>query len=286
MNNRTARLFNRAKHLGFESAIIAALGGPFLTGIWPAPANAQSQATQKPLAFDAVSIRPFNAIGSRSEPGLLFLPGRVVSTPAGVTAKQLVAEAYQLTEYQVDGPAWLGSDLFALQATMAASVDRNAIRLMLQTLLADRFNLAASRGTKEMPVYALMVAGGGSGPARYQVKTQADSPTVAADSSRFQKADAALEGHTGGRGSAFTNTTMEAFARSLSELRSGPNASLLGRPVIDRTGLGGRFTFNLAWNNDDDLFSALRDILGLRVESQRANMEIVVIDRIDKPSAN
>ena len=80
---------------------------------------------------------------------------------------------------------------------------------------------------------------------------------------------------------------MELFARSLSELRGAqPGSSLPGRPVVDKTGLQGLFNFRLVWNDDDDFMPALQDELGLRLESQKAPMDILVISRIEKPSAN
>ena len=286
MANRVGQGLSRAKKLLLASAGIAALAGPLLIGIGHAPAmSAQPRVTEKRLAFDTVSIKPLNnpGAGLRSEPGLRFLPGTVASAPAGVTAKQIIVEAYQLTEYQLTGgPGWLGSDRYTLQAKTEAPVSRNDIRLMLQALLAESFKLVASHGTKEMRVYGLTVAKGGPGPTRYQVKAGADSSGPAG----FQKADAMLAGHTGGRATSFTGTTMELFARSLSELRGAqPGSSLLGRPVLDRTGLQGLFNFRLAWNDDDDFMRALREELGLRLESQKAVMDILVIGHIERPSA-
>jgi len=287
MANREEQRLNRAKRFLLASAGIAAVAVPLVIGIGHAPPiSAQSRVTEKPLAFDAASIKPMNNSGGsvRSEPGLRFLPGTVASLPAGVTARQIITEAYGLTEYQLaGGPGWVGSDRFTLQAKTEAPANRNQIRLMLQTLLTERFKFVASHGTKEMQVYALMVRKGGPGPTRYQAKEGADSPGPAG----FQKADAEFARHTGGRASAFTGTTMELFARSLSELRGAqPGSPLLGRPVVDKTGLQGLFNFRLAWNDDDDFMPALQDELGLRLESQKAPMDILVISQIEKPSAN
>ena len=221
---------------------------------------------------------------SEANPVCAFLPGTVASLPAGVTARQVITEAYGLTEYQLaGGPGWVGSDRFTLQAKTEAPVNRNQIRLMLQTLLTERFKFVATHGTKEMQVYALMVRKGGPGPTRYQAKEGADSPGPAG----FQKADAEFAHHTGGRASAFTGTTMELFAHSLSELRGAqPGSPLLGRPVLDKTGLQGLFNLRLAWNDDDDFMPALQDELGLRLESQKAAMDLLVISHIERPSAN
>ena len=287
MANRAGQRLNRAKKFLLASAGIAAVAGAFVIVIGNAPAiGAQSRVTEKPLVFDAASIKRMNKSGGsvRSEPGLRFLPGTVASLPAGVTARQIITEAYGLTEYQLaGGPRWVGADRFTLQAKTEAPANKNQIRLMLQTLLAERFKFVASHASKEMQVYALMLRKGGPGPTRYQAKAGTNSPGPQG----FQKADAAFAGHTGGRASAFTGTTMELFARSLSELRGAlPGSSLLGRPVVDRTGLQGLFNFRLAWNDDDDFMPALQDELGLRLESQKAPMDILVIRQIEKPSAN
>lgn len=270
-----------------DRALIAQVAGQAQQKEPPAPpVHARSQATGKPLAFDVASIKPISgaAGSSRSEPGLRFLPGKVESLVAGVTAKQLVAEAYQLTEHQLLGaPGWIGSDRFTLEAKTDARANENEIRLMLQELLSDRFKLVASHGTRRMRIYALTVRRNGSGPVRYQVNAEAENPGP----SGFQKADAAVEGHTGGRFAAFPGTTMELFARSLSKLRGAqPASSLLGRPVLDRTGLQGLFNLQLAWNDDDDFMTALQDELGLRLESEQAEVDVLTIERIEKPSAN
>jgi uncharacterized protein (TIGR03435 family) len=154
---------------------------------------------------------------------------------------------------------------------------------MLQALLAERFKLRASPAAREMRVYALLLSKGGPGPTHYQVTSETDT----SNSAGFQKVDASFAGHTSGRAMAFPGTTMELFARSLTELRGAQSgSSLLGRPVVDRTGLQGLFNFRLAWNGDDDFMPALRDELGLRLESQRAKMAILVIEHIERPSAN
>ena len=281
---------NRARRLLLVRAGLAVLAAAFVIGTSYAPSSvgAQSRVQEKSLAFDAVSIKPMkdSERSSRSEPGLRFLPGGVESSPGGgVTAKQLIAEAYQLTEHQLSGgPGWISSDLFTLQARTEGNAGRDEIRLMLQAMLSERFNFAASHGKKEMPVYGLIVRNGGPGPIRYRSNPGANST----ESTGFHRADSAVEDHTRGRAMAFTGTTMELFARSLSQLRSGlaSSALLLDRPVVDRTGLHGIFSFRLAWNDDNDLMLALQDELGLRLESQKAEMDTLVIGHIEKPSAN
>ena len=106
-----------------------------------------SQLALKPaaVAFEIASIRPLPASGGAGCGALTFTPGRVAGT---VTAQQIILEAYQLSPRQLSGgPSWLGS-------RASTPADKDQLRLMLQTLLAERFQLAVQRTTKEMPVYA------------------------------------------------------------------------------------------------------------------------------------
>jgi uncharacterized protein (TIGR03435 family) len=95
-----------------------------------------------------------------------------------------------------------------------------------------------------------------------------------------------LEGH-GGPALIAKEITMEAFARLLSQQPSEFRSSLLlDRPVVDRTGLQGLFSFVFEWKDDNDFMVALQDELGLQLESQRAELDTLVIDHVEKPSEN
>jgi len=244
--------------------------------------RAQSSAPK----FEVASVKSIPATGGRrSEGGLRFTPGMVASTPGGITVRQIILEAYHLTQSQLSGaPGWLGSDKFELQAKTGNSADRNAVGLMLQTLLAERFKLMASRGRKEMPVYALTVGKRGIGPTLRKLKEGEDSPSPGG----FQSGGAPeFAGHAGGQGTVFKDITMQEFAYSLSRLSGAQEGSqVVGRPVLDRTGLQGQFYVRLMWTGDDDFKGALEDELGLRLESRRAVTDFLVIDHIEKPSEN
>ena len=119
---------------------------------------AYGQNLEKPRSFDVASVKPHTNsggapggkgsgdLGAAAEAriplpppqgGLRFTPGRVVSAPAGVTARKIILEAYHLTQYQLfGGPGWLGSDRFDLEAK-AEAANENQLRQMLQTLLAE-----------------------------------------------------------------------------------------------------------------------------------------------------
>jgi uncharacterized protein (TIGR03435 family) len=224
-------------------------------------------------AFDAASIKPNNAVsggGGRGGPGsgyLKYPPGRVIGT---ATARTIILEAYHLTAHQLSGgPGWLDNDKFDIEGKAATSADKDQLRLMLQTMLAERFKLAVRHETREMPVYALIV--GKNGP---------KLPDLKPDDAGFVKVPApAGEGNAGGNG-LITRGSMQDFAFLLS---GNPS---IDRPVLDKTGIQGNYGLLVHWNADEDFMTAMQDQLGLKFESQKAQVETIVIDHIEKPDAN
>jgi uncharacterized protein (TIGR03435 family) len=261
---------------------LLALGGQSMA---PQPAPIQTPTPQqdsgagpggpnaKPLVFDAASIKPFSRGGGGRNGGtgvnppisggLRFPPGRIVSAPAGVTARKLILEAYHLTAYQLaGGPGWLDSDRFDLEAK-AEGAGENQLRQMLQTLLAERFQLVLHRETKEMPVYAMAV--GKNGPKLHEWKEGDPLPAFG----------------SGGHAENFRDVgTIQRLADVLS---AGPD---LGRPVLDKTGLKGVYLFYVEWDAGEDFIPAMEQQLGLKLESQKDPVDNLVIDHIDKPTAN
>jgi uncharacterized protein (TIGR03435 family) len=133
---------------------------------------------------------------------------------------------------------------------------------MLQTLLAERFKLAMHSETRELPVYALVV--GKSGP-------------------KIQEVTEGIGTMTTGRGRLNCRLPIAAFARYLSPT--------LGRTVLDRTGLTGAFEIKLEWAPDDEssgpsIFAAVQEQLGLKLESAKGPVEILVIEHAEKPAAD
>jgi uncharacterized protein (TIGR03435 family) len=198
----------------------------------------------------------------------------------------LILEAYNLKDYQLDGGAgWMGggkglSDIVAneqgadfydisIKAEGDAAITRDQARVLLQYVLADRFQLNVHRESKNIPAYALMV--GKHGP---KLKESSDDA----------KFSAGVEMRPSGR---MTNkkTTMIQFAGFLSVYAD--------RPVIDRSGLEGYYDFTLEWNLNDDpqsaapsLFTAVQDQLGLKLEPAAAPVEVWVIDHANRPTVN
>ena len=248
-------------------------------------------ATAQRAAFEVASIKP-NKSGSGSSHSS-FSNGRFSAT--NIQLKTLLQyEAYGIPGPQImGGPNWLGSERFDMEAkadeaavsqmAKLGSEERNLMqRQMVQQLLADRFKLAVHWETKELPIYALVVAK--SGPKLTKAK--------------------ATEGHTGtssGNGQlTATSVTMEKLAQTLTQIL----ARELGRIVIDKTGIEGKYHLALTWSPDDNssamvntskesseppgpsIFTALQEQLGLKLESTKGPVQTLVIDHIEEPSAN
>jgi bla regulator protein BlaR1 len=274
--NRTVDGLDFGRKLLLAAASIAAIAGPIAIGILYVPAShAQSHTETAPAAFEAASVKPSRPGGARTRS---IEPGRI--TYLDTTLGGFIQLAYGLKRYQISGPDWImngtSSERFDVVATAGSAVSAAVIKRMLGPLLVERFHLAFHRETRELPVYALAVAKGGS-------KIQAGDGGAAVMSPE-------VDG-----GFSFKNWSMSSFADWLSMLGA------VGRPVIDRTGLEGAYSFHanlfnlpkgasavdmkMAMSNYDDsdaVFAALREHLGLKLEAQKAPIEFLVIDHADK----
>jgi uncharacterized protein (TIGR03435 family) len=236
-----------------------------------------SQTTQDSPRFDAASIKP-NTSGSN---GVDALSSSGQLRAINVSLMWLLGDAYELQDFQVVGaPPWAARDRFDVMAR-ASGVDAALYRPMLRTLLAERFGLVAHKDTRELPVYALMpVQEGRLGPKLEK-----------------SKIDCATAERTGGFcGTDTNNRSMRGGSLRMSELAS-TLSPWVGRTVFDRTGLAGEYDFTLTWTSDvrrspspgDDgpsIFTALQEQLGLKLDSQRGPVEVLVIDRVQQPTAD
>jgi uncharacterized protein (TIGR03435 family) len=221
-------------------------------------------------------------------------PGRFAA--ANAPLKFLIQEAYAVKSSQVLGvPGWIESDRYDIDAKGAFDTVRRGSEalLMLQVLLEDRFKLRLHRETRELPVLMLTVVGGG--PKMEQAKC--GNPPGPGPS-------ACLGQRLGSHG---LNWTLDGTGATMNGLVNFL-ANNTGRDVIDKTGLAGQYDFQLEWAPDvptgaplggaDDrpapvsdvtgptIFSALHDQLGLKLESGKGPIEVLVIDHVEKPSAN
>jgi len=268
--------------------------------------NLGSLGAQSPAAspvFDVASIKP-SAPDARGTSLMLQPPNGLRITNAPL--RMLITFAYDIRDFQLSGgPGWIGADRYDIlaKAERTASNDnvpddprkmtdaqrmnkQQEMRERMRALLADRFQLTIHRETKEAPVYALVVAKGGS---------------------KIQPAKEVEEGPQGMRMNRGELTGMKAPISMLATTLS----SQLGRPVIDKTDLKGKYDFKLQWTPDagpgvdplkqlppgveappppsadgPTIFTALQEQLGLRLESQKGPVETIVIDRVEKPSEN
>ena len=239
--------------------------------------------------FEAASIKPSApAPMGTMRIGIQMLPGGRVSM-TGVTVKILIQQSYGVRDFQiVGGPSWMGSDRYDIVAKPEGAATPDQVKLMTQALLADRFQLKFHRETKELPTYALVVAKGGA---------------------KFHESEVVPEGSDKPRGTRVSvgrgQFTLQGAAMLALTNQLG---QVLGRSVIDKTGLTGNYDFKLEWTPDENqgavrapggdgappvndsagvsIFTAVQDQLGLKLEATKGPVEILVIDRAEKAAEN
>ncbi len=240
----------------------------------------QSAAAQP--QFEAAQVKQSKPAAGRAWEQITTDPGRM--TGAGVTLKQLIFEAYDMPYYRIfGGPAWLDTEYYDLEAKAESPVNRDQLRLMLRGLLADRFKLTLHRETKELRVYALTVAK--NGPKLHAARE--------AESSSDQKPPPYVHRF---------RCDLTQFANLLSIRLNMPmvedptvpvRSTGVPVPVLDKTGIQGVFDISVEVKLDpgEDTFvawqRALQDQLGLKLESQKAPVEVLVIDHAERvPTEN
>jgi len=227
-----------------------------------------SCAAAQSLQFEVAAIRPSTAAPGWGTSFETFEGGRVRITNEPV--KLLIRVAFQLQNSQiVGGPAWLDSEPYDIEAKAGLREKPGPEQLspMMRNLLEDRFHLKFHREKREMNAFALVVASGGS------------------------KLQPAAENEVNGMKTSTARDTSQLMATATSmRLLASYVGNRLGRIVVDQTGLSGVYDFKVEWAPDQatdssapSLVTALREQLGLKVESQKVPLEILVIDRIDRP---
>jgi uncharacterized protein (TIGR03435 family) len=242
------------------------------------------------------------------------------------TLKALVMRAYRLKDYQVNGPAWMDSQRYQIAAKIPAGATSSQVSLMLRSLLAERFGLTEHRETKELPLFALLVGKSGAklqvsdqdaasaeaaDGTRFSPKFTggADGLPEMPDGAKIPRSYEIVRG--GSDGMIYKlwarRETMEQLADRLS--------AQLNRPVVDRTELKDAYDFVLTWametagggiprtgpppdeidmlsgpilsEGGPSIFNALPAQLGLRLESRRGPLEMLVVDKVEKvPTRN
>jgi uncharacterized protein (TIGR03435 family) len=226
-------------------------------------------------AFDAASIKT-NKSGQAAA-STVFPPGGRLSA-SNASLKLLIRLAYGVADYQVSGgPDWIRFDKFDVEAKSEANPSVDVLRLMLQRLLEERFQLRAHRATKQDAVYALVVAKGGA-----KLRVVPDDGT---DTNRLR--NDAWRGVKAGQGHLFTDKGQIAgLAAFLTQI--------MDRPVLDQTGLDGLYGFDFTLppnilpspDSSQSIFEAIQDQLGLRLEPARGPIDVLVIDGVERLSDN
>jgi uncharacterized protein (TIGR03435 family) len=232
-------------------------------------------------AFEVATIKPSNPDG----------PGRGGAEGGGVALRNispvyLITLVYDIHPNQLIGaPAWVTSDRYDITAKVEgdATPTQDQLKIMLGKLLADRFQLAFHREQKELSVYSLNVAKSGAKITKNELKNDALGVIFR------------------GLGSfAFNNATMDDLCRTL-------QTAALDRPVVNKTGLAGKYDFTLVWtpeqllsappnpnslagpekaNTPPDIYAAVQQQLGLKLDAVKLSTEVLVVDKVAKPSDN
>jgi bla regulator protein BlaR1 len=255
-----------------------------------AQTKVQAEAGAGVPEFEVATIKPNKAGGNRRS----FMYNETGMSMEGVPVQMMLQDTFDITEDRILGvPNWVKTDLFDVEAkvstTDAPKLDHLTMeqrRFMLQSLLAERFNLKYHHETKELPVYTLVIAKGG-------LKLK-QNPA----GGEHEQSGIRMSGRGDFEG---MNANMLVLCHVLSEQPE------LSHTIIDKTGLTGSFDFHLQWtpeiagpsgpdansagapapdSNKPSLFTALQEQLGLKLEPQKGPVDVIVIDHIDKPSAD
>jgi uncharacterized protein (TIGR03435 family) len=242
-------------HSGATAAVMTALIGHVLC------AQEFEAATLKPYPSGCVS-GPMTRSGIEESKGLIRIEN--------MSLKAVIEMSYGVKDFQFERPAWVDTACFDIVAKPPASYKHEDLQSLLRNLLADRFKLSVHNDSKEMTAYVL---------------------TVAKDGPKFHEATkprgyfTARPGHIDG-----ARVSMKRFIGALK--------GMFPRPIIDETGLSAEYEIKLEWTPDQaaampagdeqvpdpgvSISTALRDQLGLRLQTRKAPVEIVIVDHIEK----
>jgi uncharacterized protein (TIGR03435 family) len=242
---------------------------------WVIPGTGGNMAADADPGLEVATVKPsdptetWHGMGTR---------GRHIYAQT-ITLSQLICAVYGVSAKQLaGGPEWLGSDRYDIDGLPDVLGDPNLKQLdeMFQKLLSDRFKLMFHREKKELSVYAIVVGKNGT-----KLTKSLGDPNGVGDSTGDDR--------SGGIDAIrFTNASMGELA--------GVLQSEMSVPVVDHTGLAGRYDFFLRWTYDESrasdlnapprVFAAIEEQLGLKLESVKAPADVIVIDRVERPSEN
>jgi uncharacterized protein (TIGR03435 family) len=320
LTGRVARDLTFAKKLALAVAGMAALAVPIAVGIISAPRiRAQSQSATPKFEIQSTranpSVKPITLqslelkAGTRSVPGFAdrakntLYPGYYRIGDASL--RDLIQVAYRLRDFQIDGgPIWMDSHDYEgiAKATGKPSIEQWADVLgpSFQALLQDRFKLKFHYETQKLPVYVLTVAQGGD-----KLRHPKEKNCGAFIFTTYPNRRVGNECGAVAAVNTRLNMQLDAVGMKMTTTgRGGPGlaqflSSRLNRPVIDQTGLGGLYDFQLEWNvaatrkalgqsatdvNDLSIFTALQDQLGLKLKADKGPVEVLSVDYAERPA--
>jgi bla regulator protein blaR1 len=310
MSEHVVRKLDFTRRVLLSTVAIAAIAAPVVFGLFHAtPSRAQSQdnnAVATGDVVDSATIKP-SELNTATYAGSKTHMIRMMYGPDGfearnVTLRAILQEAYQVQANQIEGgPDWLDSDAFEVQIKMRKSPDdappskqrMDQVKLALQKLLAEHAGLVVHNETKVLPAYALEVAE--NGPKLQPALSKEPDDMKFNAPVHMGKQQMRME--IGGNqvyGIGAQGISADDLAQQLSRQ--------LGTPVVNKTGLQGRYDFNLHWRDgkassgenetssavsgEPSLFNAIQEQLGLKLQAQKAATPVLVIDRLEKPAEN
>jgi uncharacterized protein (TIGR03435 family) len=244
--------------------------------------SSQAQADASPkLEFDVASVKP--SPPNEQAGGIKPLPGGQTYVATGVPVRLMIRLMFHLTPNQISGgPSWLDSEAYDVSAKADRPRNIDDLHIMFQNLLIDRFKLQFHSETKEMSAYTLTVDKAGS---KMTANTGPETYDIPYSGIGFGKMK-------------FTHVSMSYFTWFLAGFPA------IGRPVVDQSGLKGFYDFTLEWapelppdadpaivaklppTNGLDIFAAIQKELGLKLESGKAPVSVMVIDHAEKPTGD
>ncbi len=277
-----------------------------LLSAWASGSVLSAQAPTR-ASFDVASVRP-NRSNAPAESRFPLGPGDafVLGDLFAASNQPLIAYlrfAYKLGAGDLLGlPGWVYTETFDIEARASGNPTKDQMRLMMRSLLADRFQVRTHTEQRTKPVFNLVLANNGKRGSRLlpdsddgacpplpeAIKNQLQLPSIPCGSIGPLGATAPDSGRLGGR-----RVTMAQLAGILSNPFTG-----VDRPVLDRTGLAGTFDFTLDWSLAPDkaqppgedtgptFREALQRQLGLRLTTATAPVDVLVIDRVERPEEN
>jgi uncharacterized protein (TIGR03435 family) len=216
-------------------------------------------------------------------------------TCSGVSLKQLLMRSAQVKAYQIQGPAWIATERYDIQAKVPPGTDAGTFRLMLRRLITERFKIQSHQESKTQQAYSLTVAKNGPKLKPPQPKVTDPAELRAANKARMEAMMATMQARRGAgergpsRSVGLQSGTVTRFAELLSQH--------LNALVIDETGVDGEYSFDLVWSPDDagprpadienastgpTIFAAIQEQLGLKLESVKRPIDVLIVDKAER----